>query len=147
VSGPGRRGRGRGRGRRATVATVALTVAVLATGCAGARNSLGTNAGVCFKALPEAKAAVGGKGQLVGVRRVSTAELRAHLPNDPQVQRVQEKDLCVLAFKGTYRASDVPLATNAALGKYAVVALPITHPRVVAALILDQLPTRFTHLR
>ena len=142
MSRPGRRS------RRAGALLLVMTLgASVAAGCGGARNALGTSAIACFRDLPAAKAAVGGKGQLVGVRRVSTAGLRVRLPNNQQLEETQVKDLCVLAFRGSYRPGDVPGATNATQGKYAIVAMEFSHPRVVTVVILDQLPTRFSHLR
>jgi len=53
----------------------------------------------------------------------------------------------VLALANLANAGDVTGATNQAHGHYAVVALTLKSPRVVAAAIVDQLPTRFRHFR
>jgi hypothetical protein len=137
----------RPRRRAGALLLVTALGAFLAAGCGGARNALGTTASACFHDLPEAKAAVGGKGQLVGVRRVSTAALRSRLPNNQALAQSQVKDLCVLAFHGTYRPGDIPAAANTTEGRYAMVAVELAHPKVVAVVVLDQLPTRFNHLR
>ena len=140
-------GVGRPRRRAGALLLMAALAASLAAGCGGARNALGTNASACFHDLPAAKSSVGGKGQLVGVRRVSTAGLRRRLPNNPQLAETTAKDLCVFAFHDTYRPGDIPAAANTTPGKYALVAVEFAHPKVVAVAVLDQLPTRFSHLR
>jgi hypothetical protein len=136
---------GRSPGTRARLLLAGLGLVVLA-GCGGARNTLGTSASACFRDLPEAKQAVG-KGQLVGVRRVSAARMRRRLPNNPQLDQTAVKDLCVLAFRDSYRPGDVPDAMNATTGHYALVAIELGRPRVVTVVVLDTLPTRFSHLR
>jgi hypothetical protein len=55
--------------------------------------------------------------------------------------------LCVFAFKGPFTGGDVDLVPPDASGNYAVVALAGNRPTVVAAYVLNQLPTRFRHTR
>jgi hypothetical protein len=118
------------------------------TACGGARNTLGTPSSVCFKALPGAKDAVNQKGRLVGVRKIQAISLQRRLPQNPQLAAVPASEsLCVFAFHGKFQASDVPQASAHPTGTYAVVALTVKNPSVVAAIILDQLPTRFRHNR
>jgi hypothetical protein len=126
-------------------ALVALAVAFGA--CAGARNSLGTAASPCYRALPGAIEAVHHKGHLVGVRRVKTSTLQRRLPGDQQLAAVRDRQLCVFAFSDDFHAGDVTGATNMDHGRYAIVALTIKSPKVVAAAIVDRLPTRFRHFR
>ena len=134
--------------RRARWATPAMVLVVAAGsyGCAGARNTLGTGAGACFRALPPAETAIAKKGKLVGVRRISAAALRARLPNDPTMQTLPDEDLCVFAFNGSYPPGSVHGATNTKGGTYAIIAVGYSHPTVAAAFVVDQLPTRFKHL-
>jgi hypothetical protein len=121
---------------------------VAATGCAGARNALGTSASACFKALPGANAAVHNRGHLVGVRRVLVSTLHRRLPEDSQLAAMPPgAHLCVFAFKGPFKGGDVDLVPPDASGNYAVVALLGSRPAVVAAYLLNQLPTRFRHTR
>jgi hypothetical protein len=133
--------------QRRRAAAALLAVALLAGACGGARNSLGTTASPCYRAVPGAKDAVHSKGHLVGVRRVSTSTLQKRIPGDQQLAAVPDRDLCVFAFHADYRPGDVPSATNRDHGQYAIIALTIKKPRVVAAFLLDRLPTRFRHLR
>ncbi|HSS08494.1 MAG TPA: hypothetical protein VLL25_01320 [Acidimicrobiales bacterium] len=137
----------RTKGWRARCAAALVAIAVLAGACGGARNSLGTTASPCFRAVPGAKEAVRSKGNLVGVRLVSTSTLQKRIPNDQQLAAVRDRQLCVFAFHDDYHAGDVPGATNQDHGQYAVVALTIKSPKVVATFLLDRLPTRFRHLR
>jgi hypothetical protein len=125
----------------------AAAVLGLFAGCGGARNSLGTAASSCFRALPPARDAVSRKGKLVGVRKIETATLKRRLPADKKLAAVTDKNLCVFAFKDTFQPNDVPLAAIKRTGVYAVVAVTIRHPSVAAAFILDRLPGRFGHLR
>jgi hypothetical protein len=137
----------RATGKTAAVAIAAIAALSLLSGCGGARNSLGTSSSACYRTIPPALGAIGRKGKLVGVRKIGTASLRTRLPADKQLAAVKAKELCVLAFKGSYQPGDVPLAPNKKPGTYAVVAVTIKNPMVVAAFVLDHLPARFTHTR
>jgi hypothetical protein len=135
--------------RRSRVRVVIVTLLLLSiTACGGARNTLGTPSSVCFKALPGAKDAVNQKGSLVGVRKIQALKLQRHLPQNHQLALIPSgESLCVFAFHGKYQPSDVPQAAPHPPGSYAVVALTVKNPNVVAAIVLDQLPTRFRHNR
>ena len=124
-----------------------LALALLLAACGGPRNTLGTAASPCYRALPGAIEAVHHKGHLVGVRRVDTSTLQKRLPENQQLAAVRDKQLCVFAFHDDFHAGDVSGATNQAQGPYAIVALTLKSPRVVAAAIVDHLPTRFRHFR
>jgi len=134
--------------RRASFAVfgVATAIGVAVSGCAGGRNSLGTGASACFRALPAARDTVHNKGRLVGVRRVSADTLRSHLPADAAMATVPDQELCVFAFDGTYDPGSVTGAPNTKSGHFAIVAVGSKQPTVVAAAVVDQLPTRFRHL-
>jgi hypothetical protein len=131
--------------RSALAGLAVVTLAAAASACSGGRISLGTSAGACFRALPAAEAAVH-KGRLVGVRRVSAATLRDRLPQDTTLATLPDQDLCVLAFSGTYASGSVTGASNTTPGHFAIVAVATNHPEVVAAFVVDKLPTRFQHL-
>ncbi|MDQ6613523.1 MAG: hypothetical protein M3083_01865 [Actinomycetota bacterium] len=130
-------------------AALGLVIA-LATGtgaCAGGRVSLGTGASECFRDLPAARDALRDKGRLVGVRKVSADLLRARLPNDSVLSTLPDQDVCAFAFSGSFNPGGVTGAQNTKTGHYAIVAVGTKHPVVVAALVVDRLPTRFRHLR
>jgi hypothetical protein len=132
------------RGRR-LVAAGAVATALLGAGCGAPRNSLGTAASPCFRALPGAQTAVRRKGRLVGVRRITTATLRRRFPNNSRVAGISDKYVCVFAFKGDYRPGDVELAVDKQSGPYAVVAVTSKGNEVITAFVLPHLPTRFRH--
>jgi hypothetical protein len=137
--------------RRSAVVMALAAAAIVAalsglTGCAGARNSLGTGASACFRALPAARDAIHDKGRLVGVRRVPAEMLHNALPPNATSSSLPDQELCVFAFNGAYAPGSVTGAQNTNSGRYAIVALGSKHPSVVAAWVLDDLPTRFRHL-
>jgi hypothetical protein len=123
-----------------------LTIGLAASGCAGGRNSLGTGASACFRALPAARDAVHDKGRLVGVRRVTAETLRSHLPADAAMATLPDQELCVFAFDGSYDPGSVTGASNTKNGHFAIVAVGSRQPSVVAVTVVDELPTRFRHL-
>ncbi len=130
-------------------AALGLVIA-LATGtaaCAGGRISLGTGAGACFRNLPAARDTVHGKGKLVGVRRVSSKTMRARLPNDTTLASLPDQELCVFAFRGTYDPGSVTGAHNTKVGHYALVGVGSKNSTVVTTAVVNNLPTRFRHLR
>ena len=123
-------------------------MAIGLTGCAGARSALGTSASVCFKALPGANDAVHRQGHLVGVRRVDASLLQQRMPTGSALDTLAPKtSLCVFAFSGSFKSSGVTNAPPGLSGSYALVALTGSRPRLVAAFVVNQLPTRFRHLR
>ena len=69
---------------RRAAAFVAFAV-VFIGGCAAPRNTLGTSASPCFRALPTAQAAVHHQGHFVGVRRMSRTRVAdlLHTPPPP----------------------------------------------------------------
>ena len=119
-----------------------VAAALLLVSCAGPRNSLGAGSTACFKAIPPAVSAVGRKGSLVGVRQVNAARL-AH--RRPEFARFDNENLCLVAFRGDFQPGDVPGASDAQPGRYAVVAVDSRRDAVVATYVLDHLPLRFRH--
>lgn len=134
------------KGRRGPVAALVVAIVLGASACAGARISLGTNAGACFEALPPAESAIHAKGKLVGVRRVSAASMRARLSHNTTLATIPDQELCVFAFSGTYMPGTVVGAREKATGHYAIVLVSTKHPAVLGAVVANQLPTRFRHL-
>ena len=136
-------------GRRTiAIAATVLAVTMALAGCAGARNMLGTSASSCFEALPGANDAVHRQGHLVGVRRLPASLLQQRLPRSASLDALSPKSsLCVFAFRGPFVSNQVVSAPTGVSGNYAVVAFDGTKPMVVAAFVVDHLPTRFRHLR
>jgi len=132
--------------RQLAAAAVAAVVTIGAVACGGARNTLGTSASPCFRALPLAQTAVHDQGRLVGVRRVNASTLKARLKNNAKLQALPNQELCVFAFRGNYAPGKVDGASNTKPGHYAIIAVTSKHPLVVAVAVVDTLPTRFAHL-
>jgi hypothetical protein len=120
--------------------TLALSCAVAA--CSAPRNTLGTSASSCFRALPPARAAVHHTGRLVGVRRVGAATAARHFP---EAAVASGGHLCLVALEGAFNAADITGARGAKTGRYAIVAVDPHHDRVVGVHVVDRLPLRFRH--
>ena len=134
--------------RRAGVAGIGLAVGVFALGgCASAHNSLGTGSSPCFQALPSATKAVHNKGRLLGVRRVTLAQLRRPTTTSSSVPPNQaDRSVCVVAFQGKFAPGDVDHVTVQRSGNYAVVVVGEHGGMPLHATVTDQLPLRFRHL-
>ncbi|MCL4423532.1 MAG: hypothetical protein M1115_10305 [Actinobacteria bacterium] len=145
-------------------AAILLGIMVWFAGCTTARNALGTPASVCYQALPVARSAVGGRGRFVGVRLVSTATLaKRAIPANLAAERAAVAslldqragaavhDLCVVAYSGSYRPSQVqkyatlPGRPQYYLGPIAVVVMDRPSNKLLATFILPTKPLRFSH--
>lgn len=134
--------------QRAGAAGVGLVLCVAALGgCASAHNALGTGSSPCFQALPSATKAVHNKGRLVGVRRVSLAELRRPTTtSSSQPPDQSNRAVCVVAFQGKFMPGDVDHVTAQRSGSYAVVVVGEHGGQPLHAIVTDRLPLRFRHL-
>ena len=142
----GRFGASRG---RVALAGLALTLsATVVTGCTSARTNQGTADESCYLALPTAQKAVGGKGHLAGVRKVSLNTLRGmaprlygHLSHDmPGHQTV-----CLAAYRGHFTKDEVQKPLGRQSGPLAVAVVTTPGNKVLGTLILDRIPVRFQH--
>ena len=125
---------------RRTLARVAVAVALVA-GCAAPRNSLGTAASPCFRALPTAKAAVHHQGRFVGVRRVSRNRARELFHTEPPAGR----EFCLVGFSGAYRPDNVDHAVGTSSGRYAAVLVTLRGTTALRTFLVDKLPTHLRH--
>jgi hypothetical protein len=140
--------------RRVVAAGVGLALGVVALGgCASTHNSLGTGSSACFQALPSATKAVHNKGRLLGVRRVTLAQLRRPSSTSPTSQppttlspTEAKRSVCVVAFQGKYAPGDVDHETVPRSGNYAVIVVGEHGGDPLRAYVTDQLPLRFRHL-
>lgn len=97
----------------------------------------------CYRAIPTARSAVHDKkATLIGVHRVPTDQVRAHLPVSAQLYMTSENDtvVCAVTFKGTFGRGQVDLAPATEGGPYAVVLVTSRHLHLVGAAVLDHLP-------
>jgi hypothetical protein len=140
---------------RLVCALVAVfAVCGLATGCGGASNALATSSSVCFRALPMARAAVEGQGTFDGVRLVTAASFSKEVNRklsgersklDLAVRTSGEQQLCIFAFRGRYQAAAVAGDVAGTKGDFAVVLVGARHLRLVASVVVNRLPQRFSH--
>jgi hypothetical protein len=135
--------------RRAAVwLAAAAALCALVSGCASARNALGTANSGCYVALPEASAAVNGAGHLQGVRLVSVASLRhtgrlyALATSEP---RRHVSQVCLVAFTGPFRASEVHQPHGRSAGRLAIVVLEYPDNTLLGTIILRRVPLHFGH--
>ena len=125
--------------RRAVVAAV-VTVA-LTGACAAPRNTLGTAASPCFRALPTARAAVHNHGRFLGVRRIGRRGFTKAFHTDPPPGR----EFCAVGFSGPYRPGEVDRAPAGAAGHYAVITVTMRGTTVLRSFVVDRLPLRLGH--
>jgi hypothetical protein len=128
----------------------AVAAAVSVGGCAATRTELGLSDGLCYVALPPAKAAVHGKGSLIGFRLRKVSDLRAVHPLSPLPRaggiRVNGGTrLCLVGFHGAFTASDVRRPRGRPNGPVAVVVLTYPSNRLLGTVILDRPPLPFGH--
>ena len=134
--------------RRAGAVAAGLLVGVLVLGgCASAHNTLGTGSSPCFQALPSATKAVHDMGRLVGVRRVSLAQLRRPTTtSSSEPPNQSNRSVCVIAFQGKYAPGDVDHVAVPRSGNYAIVVVGEHGGQPLRAIVTDKLPLRFRHL-
>jgi hypothetical protein len=87
---------------------------------------------------------VNGKGSLLGVRLRRVSQLTGRASKEaaamPRGQR-----LCLVAFNGSFRASDVRRPRGRPAGTLAVVVLTYPDNRLMGTFILRRLPLAFGH--
>lgn len=146
---PGRVRRRPWRGARVMgTAGVVAALCLLSAACTSVRSELGTTNGPCFVALPAAKAAVRGHGKLVGVRLVGLSEIH----HTPRLYRpvlssslVPRQRLCLVAFGGRFRRSEVRRPAGRPHGRFAIVVLTYPQDRFVVTIVAHRAPTHFGH--
>lgn len=143
------------RARRALAGLVLVAFAFGVAGCTSPRNALGTSTGRCYVALPVARAALRAKGRFTGVRYVTLGAfaraLEAMRPPVVDVPRRASRSraaVCVVAYRGRFAAADVERgwAVDSPTGRYALVAVRVPQERLVATVVLEKAPIRFSRL-
>jgi hypothetical protein len=120
-----------------------VVVATVFTSCSTRPGLSNGSVTACYRAIPTARAALHDqKATLIGVHRVPTDVVRAHLPASARAYITAENDsvVCAVAFKGTFSPGQVDLAPATEQGPYALVLLTSRHLQLVAAAVLDHLP-------
>jgi hypothetical protein len=123
----------------------ALVVFALILGSCGTPSPGISNGSVsaCYRAIPTARAAVRNThASLVGVHRVPADRVRGKLPPTAQTVLAGDNDttVCAVSFRGSFRPGQVNLAPPDQQGRYAVVLVTSRHLRLLASVVLDQLP-------
>jgi len=141
--------------RRAAASLVALVcAAALLQGCQKVVKTASTSVSPCFRVLPEAHAAVGGQGKFVDVARVqgrrvtglSNPTSTSQAPTTSQGPTTTtasqgRRDVCVVAYSGTFDPSRIQHLVGRQQGKYAIVIVGVTTRLVRAVLLTDTLPS------
>ena len=132
--------------RRWAAAIVAASL--LVGGCERvARTVRPTSVDPCFTVLPQAKAAIGGVGTFVDVKRIRgervflfpRLETTTSVP--PTTIAGVTRDICAVAFKGVFDGSSIPLLRGEnRSGTYAIVIVPLRRKEVRAVYLTDELP-------
>ena len=133
--------------RVASIAAACVMSVTLLSSCAGIRNNLGTNSADCYTSLPTAVAAVHDAGHLVGVRLVTTSSLRGHHQLFEVVggHARSVKNVCLVAYAGSFSKAAVSAGIGSAHGRRAVVVIVYPGNRLLATVISAKLPIPFGH--
>ncbi|HUZ20055.1 MAG TPA: hypothetical protein VMU75_05730 [Acidimicrobiales bacterium] len=128
---------------------------ILLGACTSPRNALGPSESPCFRVLARASAAVHHEGRYAGVRYLSVAELaralersRPQLVDVPPAVTKSREGVCVVAYTGSFTSQYVEAgwSVDSPHGRYAVVVVSVTGERVIATIVLQHAPVRFTRL-
>jgi len=139
--------------RTACAALVAVSIgAGTLAGCTSARNTLGTNSSVCYRALAVAEDAVHSKGQFAGVRLLAlsslsrTSRVRAVLTSRAGGSL---QSVCLVSYRGEFRLDQVQrpagLPPSGGVGHFAIVAVSVPRNVLLATVLLEREPVRFRH--
>jgi hypothetical protein len=118
-------------------------VAAVQTACSNHPGLSNGSVTVCYRAIPTARAAIHSKkATLIGVHRVPTDVVRAHLPASAREYLANENDsvVCAVAFKGNFTPGQVDQAPSTEQGGYAVVLVTSRHLHLVGAAVVTHLP-------
>jgi hypothetical protein len=143
--------------RAAGSALVALLGAATLSSCTSVHNTLGTRDSPCFRVLPTAIHAVGGKGRYKGVRfaPANTLVLDIHrqrqdqpgMPVPPDLIAAEKVPTCLVEYQGNFTMGDLVAAwspSGSTMGTYAIVVIRQRDSSLVASVLLRHEPLRFT---
>lgn len=162
------------RGRIAVlVAAVVVSASSIAmSGCADVRNGLGTSSGVCFRAIPVGRSALGNPEPadldstastkagpspvFIGVRSASQKDIDAFGKTHDYYKSVLTarngaplKSVCLVGFRGSFDPTQVRrlLGSVPSAGdrKFAVVVVSEPSNEVLATFIRSRIPISFSH--
>jgi hypothetical protein len=143
--------------RRAALGLVAVSsaVAVVVAACQNVTPSVTASVSPCFRVLPEAHAALDGQGKFVDVARIrggavsrfphlpmSTTEapMETTVPGAPTTLAPGRRDVCLVAYSGTFDPSRVEHLVRQVGTHYAVVVVGVMSRKVRGVVLTDTLP-------
>jgi hypothetical protein len=142
---------------RGCLAALALWCGVAVSSCTSVRNTLGTHVSACFRVLPEADQAVDQQGQYKGVHFEPVRSLlldihKQHLgsaaDNPPAaIKQAEHFPVCLVEYNGNYQLAGLEdgwSPSGAPTGSYAIVVVRQSDSRVVATVLLQHEPERFS---
>lgn len=97
----------------------------------------------CFRALPTARAAIHDRSaRMIGLHRLRVDQVEASLYHGTGTS-VPEQDtvVCAAVFQGSFAPGQVTAAPSADHGRYAVVLVTSSDLKLLAAFVVDRLPT------
>lgn len=133
--------------RAGGLASCTLAICLTAA-CTSPRTNLGTSDSSCYLALPAATKAVGSHGRFLGAHLFTLTDLRRQAPKlvaeiEPKVSPKQR--LCVLAFSGQFRSTEVSKPHGRSVGQVAIVVLTNPSNSLLGTVVLRRLPLSFSH--
>jgi hypothetical protein len=149
--------------KRALIAALAaLGLIVGLAACQKVTKSVTTSISPCFRVLPQAREAVGKQGSIVDIARLrgeavtvfdralrgaTTPGIPPSSPAPPSSEPgtapdavAGRRDVCVVAFRGTFDPSRVQHLVRSETGRYAIVTVGSLTQRVRLVVLTDQLP-------
>jgi hypothetical protein len=152
-------------GKRRRVASLLVALVLPLVAACEKINSVSSSVSPCFRVLPLARLAIGKQGTFVDVARLRGSALPrlgrigplGRGTNPTVVPRVTsppgagptagtsttivpQRDVCLVAYKGTFDVSKIPLLMGQArTGKYAVVIVGVRTQKVRAVVLTDKL--------
>jgi hypothetical protein len=143
------------RRRKASLLATLIGATLVLSSCTSVRNSLGTRTGVCFKVIPEARAAVGSSARFDGVRAIPPSELlsayeravKAHVSVPDNLADNLRRATCLVAFRGSFSVTTVKEGWAPRSGPYrvAIVVLLQSDAKVIVTGLFKAVPLRFAH--
>jgi hypothetical protein len=121
-----------------------VAFALVLGSCSTARPGISNGSvSACYRAIPTARAALrNGHASLVGVHRIPADSVRGELPPNAQTMLAADDDttVCALSFRGMFMPGQVDMAQPNQKGRYAIVLVTSRRLRLLASVVLDQLP-------
>jgi hypothetical protein len=138
--------------RRALLGAAAAVAALALVGCQKVTPVVTASVSPCFRALPQAHAALDGQGKFVDVARIrggavsefprlpTTTLLPAESPAAPTTLAPGRRDVCLVAYSGPFDPSRIEHLVRQVGTHYAIVVVGVTSRQVRGVVLTDTLP-------